>query len=130
MVSATMSLMTQKRRRMLCAFFLLLTWAPFARAHAFLDHATPSAESSVRESPASIKLWFSEPLEPAFSKIEVLSATKERVDKDDAQVDPSNSKLLQVSLPRLAAGTYRVSWRVLSVDTHVAKGEFSFEVKP
>ncbi len=37
-------------------------------------------------------------------------------------------KLLRVSLPNLAPGTYRVMWRVLSVDTHVSEGDFTFDV--
>jgi methionine-rich copper-binding protein CopC len=38
--------------------------------------------------------------------------------------------LLRISLPPLAPGKYRVTWRVLSVDTHVATGEFTFDVAP
>ena len=30
----------------------------------------------------------------------------------------------------LPAGTYAVRWRVLSVDTHVTEGDFTFQVKP
>jgi copper resistance protein C len=107
-----------------------LAVAPCVAAHAFLDHATPAAGSSVHVPPTSIKLWFSEPLEPAFSKIEVADKTGRRVDKGDARVDRVDRKLLQVSLPRLAAGKYDVTWRVLSVDTHVATGQLSFQVAP
>ncbi|HWW93893.1 MAG TPA: copper resistance protein CopC [Vicinamibacteria bacterium] len=35
---------------------------------------------------------------------------------------------LQVSLNPLGPGTYRVKWRVLSVDTHVTEGDFTFRV--
>jgi methionine-rich copper-binding protein CopC len=45
-------------------------------------------------------------------------------------VDPANPALLQVSLPQLAPGRYRVMWRVLSVDTHVTEGDFTFDVVP
>jgi hypothetical protein len=38
--------------------------------------------------------------------------------------------LLRVSLPKLVPGTYRVTWRVLSVDTHVTEGDFTFAVVP
>ena len=33
-------------------------------------------------------------------------------------------------VPQLAPGTYRVTWRAVSVDTHVSKGEFTFDVAP
>jgi methionine-rich copper-binding protein CopC len=36
--------------------------------------------------------------------------------------------VLRVSLPPLEPGRYRVTWRVLSVDTHVTEGDFTFEV--
>ena len=49
--------------------------------------------------------------------------------KDDATVD-ADGTLLQVSLPKLEPGRYRVTWRVLSVDTHVTEGDFTFEVVP
>src|SRR5579862_2471770 len=101
-------------------------WAPCVAAHAFLDHSTPAADSALEESPTSVKLWFSEPIERAFSKVEVANDANQRVDERDAQVDRANPKLLQVSLPRLTAGKYRVTWRAVSIDTHVSRGEFSF----
>jgi len=52
------------------------------------------------------------------------------VDKADSQVDSSDRTLLRVSLPPLAAGTYKVIWRVLSVDTHVTEGDFTFRLAP
>jgi len=36
--------------------------------------------------------------------------------------------MLQVSLESNGAGTYRVKWRVLCVDTHVTEGIFIFRV--
>jgi methionine-rich copper-binding protein CopC len=33
-----------------------------------------------------------------------------------------------VSVPQLAPGRYQVKWRVLSVDTHVTEGDYSFDV--
>ena len=38
--------------------------------------------------------------------------------------------MLRVTLAPLAPGTYRVVWRVLSVDTHVTEGDFTFTVVP
>jgi methionine-rich copper-binding protein CopC len=31
-------------------------------------------------------------------------------------------------VPQLAPGRYQVKWRVLSVDTHVSEGDYSFDV--
>jgi len=101
-----------------------------ASAHAFLDRAVPAVGSSVRTSPTEIKLWFTERLEPAFSRVRVQDGGGRQVDGGDARVDPADGVLLRVSLPRLAPGTYRVTWRVLSVDTHVSEGDFTFDVAP
>jgi methionine-rich copper-binding protein CopC len=128
MMPAATSLM--RWRFTLAAFAPALAWSALAGAHPFLDHATPAADSAARASPAKVQLWFSEPLEPAFSTVEVRDDADKRVDKGDPQVDGANRKLLEVSLPRLGSGKYRVSWRVLSVDTHVSQGAFAFEVTP
>ena len=101
-----------------------------ASAHAFLDHALPAVGSAVHGSPAQLKLWFTQELEPAFSTVQVLDRDGKRVDESDVKVDSGDARLLQVSLPTLAPGTYRVRWRVLSVDTHVTEGDFTFDVAP
>jgi methionine-rich copper-binding protein CopC len=33
-------------------------------------------------------------------------------------------------VPALPPGTYRVVWRVLSIDSHGTTGDFTFEVAP
>jgi methionine-rich copper-binding protein CopC len=109
-----------------CASFI----APNAGAHAFLDHAAPAVGSTVHGSPSQVKLWFTQQLEPAFSSAQVLDRSGKRVDKTDAKVDASDATVLNVSLPQLAPGTYKVTWRVLSVDTHVTEGDFTFDVAP
>ena len=101
-----------------------------ASAHAFLDHASPRVGSTVRASPPELKLWFTQELEPAFSTLRVEDSAGNRIDKNDSSVDADDPTLLQVPLPKLAPGHYRVTWRVLSVDTHVTEGDFTFEVAP
>jgi methionine-rich copper-binding protein CopC len=104
--------------------------ASTASAHTRLQRSVPAAESTVGSSPPRVTLWFSEQLEAAFSKVQVLNAQDKRVDKDDAAVNPDDGKQVDVSLPELAPGTYRVHWRVLSVDSHVNEGDFTFDVQP
>jgi methionine-rich copper-binding protein CopC len=109
---------------------LLLIEVSQAGAHAFLERADPRVGSTVRTAPTQVRLYFTEKLEPAFSSVRVVSGTGEQVDKGDAQVEPTSPKQLRVSLPPLPPGTYKVIWRVLSVDTHVTEGEFSFHFAP
>lgn len=100
-----------------------------AMAHAFLDHADPRVGSTIAQSPHSVRLWFSQALEPAFSRVHVVDASGKTVDAGDGHVDASDTTLLSVTVPALAPGTYRVQWRVVSVDTHVTEGDFTFEIK-
>lgn len=100
-----------------------------AAAHAFLDHADPRVGSTVSQPPHSVRLWFSQALEPAFCRVHVVDASGKTVDAGDAHVDASDTTLLSVTVPALAPGTYRVQWRVVSIDTHVTEGDYTFEIK-
>lgn len=42
----------------------------------------------------------------------------------------ANMALLVLAVARLGPGRYRVTWHVVSVDTHPTEGVFDFEVKP
>ena len=112
------------------ALAVLLWGATSAGAHAFLDRADPRVGSTVRTPPAQVRLWFTESLEPQFSSVQVLNQGGQRVDKGESQVDLSNPAVLRISLPPLPPGTYKVIWRVLSVDSHVTEGDFTFRVAP
>ncbi len=109
---------------------ILLGGTTVAGAHAFLERAYPRVGSTVRTSPARVRLWFTEQLEPAFSSVQVIDKSGQRVDKADSQVDPAAPKQLRISLSPLPPGTYKVIWRVLSVDTHITEGNFTFRVAP
>jgi methionine-rich copper-binding protein CopC len=109
---------------------LLIFVAGLARleAHAFLEHAEPAVGSTVQVSPSEVRVLFTEKIEPALSSVQVFDASGKEVDKRDVHVDRSNRALLQVSLLQLEAGSYKVVWRVVSVDTHVTNGSFTFRV--
>jgi methionine-rich copper-binding protein CopC len=62
--------------------------------------------------------------------VTVWSAAGAQVDRQDARVGPDDPKRLSVTLPALAAGTYTVRARVLSVDGHIVEATFPFTVKP
>ena len=102
----------------------LLLGAAAAHAHAYLDRANPRVGSSVRSPPREVTLWFSQKIEPSFSSAQVRDSSGARVDQG-GRVDGS---VLHVSVKSLPPGTYRVHWRVLSVDTHTTEGNFSFRV--
>ena len=109
---------------------LAATLALPAGAHAYLARAQPASGSVVRESPREVTLWFTQRIEPAFSEVRVLDTAGKPVAAGPARFDAADGKALRAALPRLAPGTYRVKWRILSIDTHVSEGEFTFDVAP
>jgi methionine-rich copper-binding protein CopC len=96
-----------------------------AQAHAFLDHAMPRV-GSTGPSPATVKLWMTEELEPAFCRIQVLDGSGHEVDRHDAKISGATMTL---SLPALAPGTYKVAWKAIATDTHKTTGTFTFTVQ-
>ncbi|HYB10907.1 MAG TPA: copper resistance CopC family protein [Alphaproteobacteria bacterium] len=120
----------QKRSLPLLAAVALALGTAAAFAHAFLDRASPAVGSTTHGSPPEVRIWLTQGVEPAFSTIEVTDASGKRVDKGNASVDPNDNKQLTVSLPNLPPGTYKVTWRVTSVDTHQTSGNFTFKVEP
>jgi methionine-rich copper-binding protein CopC len=106
----------------------LLGLVSTAAAHGVLQRTEPRGGSTVKNAPAQVRLEFTGAIEPAYSRIEVLDGGGRRVDLGDSRVDPDNRALLRVSLPALPPGRYKVTWRVLSVDSHVTEGDFTFRI--
>ena len=114
------------RMLILAASFLFLVMAgDAADAHATLDHAEPRVGSTVPAAPREVVLTYDQNLEPAFSSIEVSDASGTRVDLGKSKI---SGGVMRVGLKQLPPGTYRVRWRVLSVDTHTTEGNFTFHV--
>jgi methionine-rich copper-binding protein CopC len=112
------------RKFNLIAFLLPLVITSAAYAHAMLDHASPAVGSTVARSPGQVTLTFTQKLEPKFSGAEVRSASGARVDLGKSV----SGNVIRVRVRGLAPGTYRVTWHVLSVDTHTTQGSFNFRV--
>ena len=109
-------------------FLILVVGSARLEAHAFLKDADPGVGSTIQTSPGEIRIRFTENIEPTVSSIQVFDASGKEVDKRDLYLDRSDHALLHVSLPSLDAGTYKVVWRVVSVDTHVTNGNFTFRI--
>jgi methionine-rich copper-binding protein CopC len=100
-------------------------------AHAFLIRAEPRVGSKVNKAPTEVRVWFSETVQASVSSIQVFDVSGKQVDKRDTHSDGANRAILCISLiPTLTAGTYKVIWRVTSMDTHVTDGDFHFQIVP
>ncbi|MGN6585830.1 MAG: copper homeostasis periplasmic binding protein CopC [Rhizobiaceae bacterium] len=121
-------------RNFLAAFAIpaLILAAPLpAWAHAHLQTASPSADGRVKISPSEITLHFSEDVEPHFSKIALATADGKALKLERPTTAPNDHKTLISKVPeKLSAGTYRVTWHAVSVDTHKTQGSFTFTVAP
>ena len=125
------TLLTVKLRTMgaLLSLACLCAVPDAAQGHAFPDHADPKVGATLTVSPDRVRIWFDSALEPAFSTIMVHRADGKMVDNRDGRVNSSDAKLLEVSVPRLPAGTYSVIWSVVARDGHRTNGEYPFVVK-
>jgi copper resistance protein C len=115
-------------KRVVILFLILVAASTRLKAHAFLKDADPGVGSTIQTSPSEVRIRFTENIEPAVSSIQIFDASGKEVDKRDLHLDRSDHALLHVSLPLLGAGIYKVVWRVVSVDTHVTNGNFTFRV--
>jgi methionine-rich copper-binding protein CopC len=113
------------------AFGVLLTLAlstAIAHAHAQLQRTSPLVGSTVASSPSEVRLWFSQALEPKFTTAQLRSGSGAVV--ASGAVDAADPKQIVIRVHALPAGSYKVFWKVLSVDSHHTEGSFGFEVKP
>ena len=111
------------------ALLLGLVLAPaLAQAHAYLSHASPLVGSTVKTAPSEVRMWFSQALEPKFTSAQLRSSSGAVV--ASGGVDGADPKQIVIRVNGLPAGSYKVFWKVLSVDTHHTEGSFGFEVRP
>lgn len=119
---------------------LLLTFPAHIAAHTALVRTTPAAGTVVAQPPREVRLWFNEPIERQFSRIEVFRvalapATGEaqpgqRIDQGWLP-GPRTTREVSVRLPEpLAPGRYVVQWVVLAIDAHRTQGSFMFTYDP
>jgi copper transport protein len=109
---------------MVCAA-LVLSAHP-ARAHAELLETTPHDGAVLAASPGRATLRFNEGVTPTPRSVLMLDWTGRRI---PIGAPTARDDTVTARLPaNLAKGTYVVSWRVISADSHPASGAFRFSV--
>ena len=103
---------------------------PQSFAHPVYVDSSPKAFQSVSSSPQEVSVFFSEPIELAYSSIKVLGPDGSAVDMNDPHNVEGDSASIAVTLqPNLPEGEYTVTTKVLSaVDGHVVEETFLFGV--
>ncbi|MEX5632021.1 copper resistance protein CopC [Parafrankia sp. FMc2] len=106
---------------------LLVTALP-ASAHATLTGSNPVGGAALDAAPDRVTLSFSESVSIKSDAIRVLDASGTRVDEGDTRGGGSASEVTVALRGGLGPGTYVVSWRVVSADSHPVGGAFAFGV--
>jgi len=114
----------------LCSVMLVCLTPWNAWSHAFPQRSEPPVGATVAVSPSRVRIWFDAALEAAFSSLQVQAVSGQQLDKGDGHVDPADATLLEVLLPPLTPGTYRVLWSVVARDGHRTAGEYTFTIQP
>jgi methionine-rich copper-binding protein CopC len=99
-------------------------------AHSTLVRSQPPAGATLTTPPGEIILWFNERLERQFHAVTVSDGQGRTISTQNPHVDRADPTKLTVAVEPLPPGAYRVRWRVLSRDGHVAEGAFSFSIQP
>ena len=98
-------------KKLLLSIILTLLVLTPASAHGFLVRAVPDDGAVLDRAPARVQYWFSESLEPAFSKLTVRDANGEIV--ASGGTDPDAPTLLSAALPNgLPDGAYIADLRL------------------
>ena len=104
-------------------------WTRSVAAHTFVESTKPEAGSTVRDTPRSVLIRFTEPAELTFGGIEVFDPDRNRVDAAETEYASDDRREVRVGLePELSDGTYIVEWRVLALDGHPRSGRFRFKL--
>lgn len=114
----------------LLAFGLALLFPLIASAHAVLLRSDPAQDAVLTAPPHTVRMWFSEDLNPTFTTATVVNGQNRRVDMKDVHVAPGDTKELDLTLQaNLPPAVYIVVYRTHSADDgHTQSGSFLFTV--
>ncbi|MEU8001470.1 copper resistance protein CopC [Catellatospora sp. NPDC049111] len=97
-----------------------------AQAHAALLRTNPPIGSVVAQAPSQITLTFSESITAVPGKIRIVGPDGERADRSTPTVAGTTLSITLRDDPK--QGTYLVSYRVISADSHPIPGGFTFSI--
>ena len=111
----------------LILFFRVSVFSLYVAIRSSNTSSAPAADSVVT-SPQALRLVFSEGVEASFTQVS-LSRDGAPVALNGLATEGADKKTLVVTpAAPLAAGTYKVDWHAVSVDTHKSAGSYSFKV--
>ena len=122
----------QRSLRLLASLALgafVLGLPPTAQAHAELLLASPAPGTGLAQAPAAVVIKFSEPLNVALSRVEVLDRSGADVGQGPTLAVAGDTQAIRRPLGLLPTGQYTVRWTTVSaLDGHTLRGTYSFAV--
>ena len=106
----------------------ILVPARAASAHAELVSSQPGDGAVVTQAPATLTLTFSESVETVLGAVRLFDSQGQPVAIGAPRHPAGHDDQVQVATSGLGQGTYLVSWRVTSADSHPVQGSFLFSV--
>jgi copper transport protein len=108
---------------------LVVLTAVHASAHAMLLGSNPAADSVLTTPPSTVELTFSEAVTLTPDSLRVFGPDGDRVDDGAVGHTHHDAATVAVGLrANLTSGTYLVSYRVVSADSHPIGGAYTFAV--
>jgi copper transport protein len=107
---------------------LLLAPAPLVSAHPLVLRTEPVEGAQLAAPPAAVRVVFNEPIEAAFSSLQLLDAQRQPV-ATGGQRSATDPTVLELPLPQLGPGVYTALWQTVGSDGHAIKGNFAFAVQ-
>jgi copper transport protein len=106
---------------------VLFTPATPASAHAVVTAASPAQGAVVGAAPSAVLVSFNEPVRVIPGRTQVIAPDGKRINTGDP-VASGTTLSIALREPARPLGTYVVSYRVISADSHPLSGAFTFSV--
>ncbi len=124
-----MNMMNYRLPLAVCLCLCLFGALNRVQAHSILVKSTPAENTRLDSTPAEIRLWFSEPLEPRYSRFDLHDSSGNILATATSTVDSADAHQMFMPLNPLADGLYSISYMASSAaDGHHTTGSFPFSV--
>lgn len=111
------------------AAFVAPDHASTVRRHTRLVRSEPAKDSVVRVAPTELRLWFSETLDLAVTRVTLSDGNRQPVATGALTRATDRAPIVAPLTAALADGNYTVTWSTSSKDGHPVRGTFRFSVR-
>lgn len=100
------------------------------RRHTRLVRSEPAKDSVVRVAPTELRLWFSETLDLAVTRVTLTDGNRQQVPTNAlTRAEGADAPIVAPLNAALPDGNYTVTWSTSSKDGHPVRGTYRFSVR-